>query len=214
MKLLIDPEWSSNAEQLLLDIKKTGLQTKIDDHLVRVVDGSWMFMIEAAWYRNQPNTRSNKNSISDQDLEKYDGWFFYSTAQFKKKLGFADSAFPFLHFAAGQGFDFLRGICYAVVLNAPVQVTWDSPSEISGQKRQEMADLIQHMPLNYPDQPTWADALPVAILGNSFRFGWNEAGSVFCSITEEFALELSITAGLHNRKPTDHEIQMIEKALP
>jgi hypothetical protein len=214
MKLLIDPEWSSDAEKILLDIKQTGLQNKIEDHLVRVVDGSWMFMIEAAWYRNQPNTRSNGNSISDQDLEKYDGWFFYSNAQFKKKPGFADSAFPFLHFAASQGFDFLRGICYAVVLNAPIQTAWDSPSEISGQKRQEIADLVQHMPLDYPDQPTWADALPVAILGNSFRFGWNEAGSVFCQVNEEFALELSIVAGLHNRKPTDQEIQMIENALP
>jgi hypothetical protein len=214
MKLIIDPEWSSGVEQMLFDIKKTGLQNKIEDHLIRVVDGSWTFIIEAAWYRNQPNTRPNGNSISLEDSEKYDQWFFYSTAQFKKKLGFADSAFPFLHFAPDQGFDFLRGICYAVVLNAPIQATWDSPSEISGQKRQEIADLIQHMPLNYPNQPTWADILPVAILGNSFRFAWNEAGSVFCSVSEEFALELSITAGLHNRKPTAQEIQMIEKALP
>jgi hypothetical protein len=214
MKLLIDPEWSSGVEQMLFDIKKTGLQDKIEDHLVRVVDGSWTFIIEATWYRNQPNTRPNGNSMSLEGSEKYDQWFFYSTAQFKKRLGFADSAFPFLHFAPDQGFDFLRGICYAVVLNAPIQATWDSPSEISGQKRQEIADLIQHMPLNYPDQPTWADILPVAILGNSFRFGWNEAGSVFCSVSEEFALELSITAGLHNRKPTDQEIQMIEEALP
>lgn len=214
MKLLIDPEWSSGVEQLLFDIKKTGLQDKIEDHLVRVVDGSWTFIIETAWYRNQPNTRPNANSIPTEDSQKYDQWFFYSSAQFKKRLGFADSAFPFLHFESGQGFDFLRGICYAVVLNAPVQATWDSPSEISMQKRQEIADLIQHMPLNYPEQPTWADALPVAILGNSFRFAWNEAGSVLCPISEEFALELSITAGLHNRKPTSQEIQMIEAALP
>ncbi len=214
MKLFIDPEWSSDAEKIFLDIKQTGLQTKIEDHLVRVVDGSWMFMIEVAWYRNQANTQQDENSMSLEDSEKYDQWVFYSTAQFKKRLGFADSAFPFLHFESGQGFDFLRGVCYATLLNASIQATWDSPSEIPGQKRQEIADLIQHMPLNYPEQPTWADDLPVAILGNSFQFGWNEAGSVFCPVNEEFALKLSIMAGLHNRKPTDQEIQMIEDALP
>jgi hypothetical protein len=214
MKLFIDPEWSSDAEKIVLDIKQTGLQNKIEDHLVRVIDGSWTFMIEASWYRNQANTRPNGNSILSEGLEKYDQWFFYSTAQFKKKLGFADSAFPFLHFESGQGFEFLKGICYAIILNAPIQATWDSPSEISGQKRQEIADLVQLMPLNYPDQPTWADVLPVAILGNSFQFGWNEAGSVFCSVNKEFALELSIMAGLHNRRPTEQEIQLIEAALP
>jgi hypothetical protein len=214
MKLLIDPEWSSNTQQIILDIKKTGLQNKIEDHLVRVIDGSWTFMIEAAWYRNQANTRPTGKLVSDQGLEKYDQWFFYATAQFKKKLGFADSAFPFLHFESGQGFDFLRGVCYAIVLNSPIQATWDSPNEISGQKRQEMADSIQSMPLTYPEYPTWANVFPVAILGDSFRFGWNEAGAVFCPITEEFALELSITAGLNNRKPTIQEIQLIEKALP
>jgi hypothetical protein len=214
MKLIIDPEWSSDAEKIVSDIKQTGLQSKIEDHLVRVVDGSWTFMIEATWYRNQPNTRPTENRLVPSETEKYEHWFVYSSAQFKKRLGFADNAFPFLHFAPDQGFDFLRGICYAVVLNAPIQATWDSPSEISGQKRQEIADLIQHMPLNYPDQPTWADILPVAILGNSFRFGWNEAGSVFCPVNEEFALELSIMAGLHNRKPTGQEIQLIEEALP
>jgi hypothetical protein len=36
---------------------------------------------------------------------------------------------------------------------------------------------------------------------------------VFCSVNEEFALELSIMAGLHNRKPTGQEIQLIEEAL-
>ena len=214
MKLVIDPEWSSSPDQMRLDIQKTGLQNKIEDHLVRVVDGSWTFMIQTAWYRNEANTSPAENRLVPPETQKYDQWFFYAPAQFKKKLGFADNAFPFLHFAANQGFDFLRGICYAIILNAPIQSTWDSPNEISGQKRQEIADLIQPMPLNYPDQPTWADALPVAILGNSFRFGWNEAGSVFCAINEEWALELSITAGLHNRKPTDQEIRQIEKALP
>ncbi len=214
MKLQIDPEWSSNAKQTLLEIKKTGLRNKIQDHLVWVIDGSWTFVITASWYRNQPHSHPASNPVLGQRLEKYEQWFLYSPAEFKKKLGFADSAFPFLRFAQGQGFDFLRGVCYSVVLNAPIQATWDSPVEISSQKRQELADLIQDMALCYPEYPEWADVLPVAILGDSFRFGWNNAGTVFCPLNPEWALELSIAAGLHNRKPTEQEIQLIENALP
>ena len=219
MKLVIDPEWHSNAEQIFVKIKKTGLQDKIEDHFVRVINGSWTFRITASWYRNQPSSSPIgkpvlEKRLEQQKLEKYEQWFFYAPAEFKKKLGFADSAFPFLHFPQGQGFDFLRGVCYAVALNAPIQATWDSPNEISAQKRQELANLIQDMALCYPEYPEWAASFPVAILGDSFRFWWNDAGTVLCPVNTEWALELSIAAGLHSRKPTAQEIQLIEKALP
>jgi hypothetical protein len=214
MKLVIDPKIYPDIEETLLEIKKTGLQDHIKNNLVRVIDGSWAFLIIAYWYRNQPNTRPTNNPFPTQRVEKYDQWFFYSTAQFKKESGVDDRAFPFLHFESDKGFDFLRGVCYAVVLNARVKATWDSPDDITWEKRQEIAELIENMPLSYPEYPVWADSFPIAILGDSFRFWRNDAGSVFCQINEEWALEISIEAVLHNRKPTDQEIQMIEKALP
>jgi hypothetical protein len=101
-------------------------------------------------------------------------------------------------------------------LNAPIKPILDSssPDEISREKRQEIASLIENMALSYPAYPAWADSFPIAMLGDSVVGLHQEAGSVFCPINEEWALELSIMAWLDYRKPTEQEIQMIEKALP
>jgi hypothetical protein len=220
MKLVIDPEEYPDVKETLLEIKKSGLQDENSHWFIHVMDGSWSLWTRANWYRNQPNPCLSQNPLLGQSrdpllIQKIEGgkqWFFYSTAQFRKELETNISAFR--HFGPNQGLEFLRGFTYGIVLTADIKATWDSPNEISWDKRQEIVNLIENMALNYPEYPVWADSFPIAILGDLIRYWRDEAGSVFCPINEEWALEISIEAWLHYRKPTDQEIQMIEKALP
>jgi hypothetical protein len=214
MKLVIDPKWYSDVEETLLEIKKTGLQDECDGSFLHVIDGTWNLRTFTSWYRNQPNPRLANDPISKKwnRVEKYDKWFFYSTAGFTQNL--ETNAYAFLAFDSDKSFDFSRGYACAVVFNAYIRPTWDSPNEIDWEKRIELVNLIENMPLSYPEYPAWADSFPIAVLGDSIQHWRDEAGSIFCPINEEWALEISIEAWLHYRKPTDQEIQMIEKALP
>ena len=208
MKLVIDPEEYPDVEETLLEIKETGLQ----DWFVHVMDGAWMLGTQSYWYRNQPNPRLSRDPLLGQKVEGDKQWFFYSTAQFMKNRETNWDAFQ--NYSSDKNFDFLKESSCAVVLNAHFRPTWDSPNEVNRDKRQEIADLITNMSLNYPAYPVWADSFPVAVLGDLIRYWRGEAGSVFCPINEEWALEVSIIAWLNHRKPTEQEIQMIEKALP
>ena len=212
MKLVIDPEEYPDTEETLLEIKKTGLQDGNSYWFIHVMDGSWGLGTHANWYRNRPNPRLSRDPLLGQKVEGGKQWFFYSTAGFLKNHNSNWSAFQ--HFSPDKNFDFLRGFSCAVVLNAHVRPTWDSPDEISREKREEIADLVENMPLKYPEYPVWAESFPIAVLGDLIRYWRDEAGSVFCPINEEWALEISIMAWLDYRKPTDQEIQMIENALP
>ncbi len=214
MNLVIDPQTYPDVEETLLEIKQTGLQEELYGGFLHVIDGTWTLHTFTNWYRNQPNPRLSDDSISKKwnRVEKYDQWFFYSTASFREDLEVNYRSFRV--FESTTSFDFLRGFNSAVVLNAAIKPIWDSPDKISMGTRQEIADLIEHMALSYPEYPVWADSLPIAVLGDSIQHWHDEAGSVFCQINEEWALELSIMAWLDYRKPTEQEIQMIEKALP
>jgi hypothetical protein len=214
MKLVIDPKWYSDVEETLLEIKKAGLRDKCDGSFLHVINGTWNLHTFTNWYRNQPNPSLSDNPISKKwnRVEKYDQWFFYSTASFQENLEVNYRSFRV--FESTTSFDFLRGFNSAVVLNAAIKPIWDSPDKISMGTRQEIADLIENMPLSYPEYPAWADSFPIAVLGDSIQHWHDEVGSVFCQINEEWALELSIEAWLDYRKPTDQEIQLIEKALP
>jgi hypothetical protein len=219
MKLVIDPEEYPDVEEILLEIKQTGLHEENSYWFIHVMDGSWGLGTRSNWYRNQPNPRLSQNPLRlsrdpllEQKIEGGKQWFFYSTAGFLKNHNTYWSAFQY--FSPDKNFDFLRGFSCAVILNAHIRPTWDSPNEVAGDKRQEIADLIAKMPLSYPEYPAWAESFPVAVLGDLIRYWRDEAGSVFCPINEEWALEISIEAWLDYRKPTDQEIQMIENALP
>jgi hypothetical protein len=214
MKLVVDPKFYSDVEETLLEIKQTGLQHGIYDTFLHVIDGTWKLSTNTFWYRNQPSLDLSHDPWLEQRAEKYAQWFCHSRAIFREDLKTPLSAFR-RHFH-NQGFEFIKGFSCAVILNAPIKSILGSsaPDEISREKRQEIADLIENMILNYPEFPVWADSFPIAMLGDSVLGLHKEAGSVFCPINEEWALELSIMAWLDYRKPTDQEIQMIEKALP
>ncbi len=214
MKLVIDPKWYPDVEETLSEIKKTGLQDECDGSFLHVIDGSWTLYTAAYWYRNQPNPRLSNDPISKKwnRVEKYDQWFFYSLAHFYEDL--KTDSYAFRYIQSGRSLDFVKGFACAVVLNSAIKPLWDSPDKINWGKREEIADLIETMPLSYPEYPAWADSFPIAVLGDSIQHWRDEAGSAFFPINEEWALELSIMAWLNHRVPTDQEIQMIEKALP
>jgi hypothetical protein len=221
MKLVIDLKWYSDVDETLLEIKKTGLPDELYGGFLHVIDGSWTLHTFTCWYRNQPNpllSRDQSNPLLSRDpllgqrVEGDKQWFFYSTASFREDLKVNYRSFRV--FESTTSFDFLRGFNSAVVLNTAIKPIWDSPNNIDMGTRQAIADLIEKMPLNYPEYPAWADSFPIAVLGDSIQHWHDEAGSVFCPINEAWALEISIMASLHYRKPTDQEIQMIEKALP
>jgi hypothetical protein len=214
MKLVLDPEEYPDIEETLLEIKKTGLQDETYDTFLHVIDGTWTLSTNAFWHWNQSSLDLSHDPWLEQRTEKYAQWFCHSRAIFREDLKTSLSAFR-RHFH-NQSFEFIKGFSCAVILNAPIKSILDSPSldEISREKLQEIADLIEHMTLSYPEYPVWAESLPIAMLGDSIVGLHKEAGSVFCPINEEWALELSITAWLDYRKPTTQEIQLIEKALP
>ncbi len=213
MKLVADKEYPG-VEETLLEIKESGISDEMRDYSIYVVDGSWTLHTTAYWYRNQPNSHLTDNPIFKNwnRVEKYDQWFFYSLASFYEDL--KTKSYTFRYVQSGRSLDFVKGFACAVVLNAAIKPVRDSPDKITWGKREEIADLVEDMPLSYPEYPVWVDSFPIAILGDSLRHWRDEAGSVFCPINEEWALEVSIMAWLDYRKPTDQEIQMIEKALP
>ncbi len=214
MKLVIDPEEYPNIEETLLEIKKTGLQNEIYDTFLYVTDGTWTLSTNAFWHWNQPSLDLSQDTWLEQRTQKYAQWFCHSRAIFREDLKTPLSAFR-RHFH-NQSLEFIKGFSCAVILNAPIKSILDSssPDEISQEKRQEISNLIENMVLSYPEYPVWADSFPIAMLGDSVIGLHKDAGSVFCPINEEWALEVSIIAWLNHREPTDQEIQMIEKALP
>jgi hypothetical protein len=207
MQLIVDPTDYPNVIQTRASLKRDGLKGEF----IHVFDGTWNLMPLAYWYSRSPKPRPNNNLSSFQRPEKYPGWFFYSTLSIRQPERPAYSAFR--NFGSDKSIDYVRGYVVSVILNGLIQPTWESPSSIHWENREKIADLVSEMQLSHPDYPEWAGAFPIAILGDGIRFWRGEAASVFCPISDDFAVEITITASLNYRPPTIKELRLIKESL-
>jgi hypothetical protein len=179
--------------------------------LVKIVDGQWSCLIGASWYSRTKNLRLEENPYPLSQAERFSGWYFYSNLALNQagKQGWG----AMRGFAPEQSLDFVQGYAAAVIVNASVKSTWESPNDLIWEKREEIADLISKLNLVYPSLPDWAMPLPVAVFGEGMLSYRKIIGSVFCALNDEFAVEVYFQAWLHSRKPTSTEMQQLEEQL-
>ena len=208
MNIVYDPkDYPSGRGSLAVSIKD---ELPFDD-LVKIVDGRWSCRIGASWYSTTKNPRPANNPFSSDRVEPYSGWHFYSNLALR--LASKEGWGVLRDFAPEESLDFVKGYAAAVIASASIESIWDSPSDLSWQKREEIAGLIPELNLVYPALPDWAIPFPVAVFGGGISFYREIIGSTFCVIDSNFATEIYFEAWLHSRKATPNEMQQLEELL-
>ncbi len=209
MNIVFDPKEYPEGRHTLSD------PLEVDDEFLQdevwVIDGQWTCLFSMSWHSRTLAEHLKNNPYPRSNYEEFPGWFFYSNLSIMQAAGSVFSAER--GFSTRESLDFVKGYAAAVVRNASVRKVFDSPSELHFKKREEIAELISQLHLEYPPLPSWVAEPPVAVFGEGLTFYREIIGKVFCEVNDDFAVEIYFEAWINRREATNEEMQLIKEKL-